>query len=71
MPDAIQAEPASNNNLEKVVVLLAALLTKDIEGLVDKVKVLDPMGLSTPEIAKAASTSEGSVRSALSRIKQN
>ena len=71
MPDAIQAEPGSNNNLEKVVVLLAALLTKDIEGLVDKVKVLEPMGLSTREIAKATSTSEGSVRSALYRIKQN
>ena len=71
MADIKQREPASEESLEKIVALLGALLTSDIESLVEKVRVLEPMGLSTAEIARASGASESGVRTTQSRLKKN
>ena len=69
MPDRTQPAPASDSSLQKVVVLLAAILTKDEESLADKVKILRPLGLTNPEIAQAAGATGDAVRKAVSRLK--
>lgn len=71
MADIRQSETASEDSLQKVVVLLGALLTKDVESLVDKVQLLGPLGLSKSEIARAIGTSEGTVRATQSRLKKS
>ena len=71
MPDQREHEPASDSDLHKVVVLLAAMLVRDQESLVEKVRTLEPLGLSTAEIATAAAASEGGVRTTQARLKKS
>lgn len=71
MPDLRQQQPATDADLQKVVVLLAAILVRDQESLVEKVRILGPVGLSTAEIARATGTSEGGVRATQARLKKS
>lgn len=70
MTDTKSKEPASDETLEKVVALLGALLTKDAESLVEKVKMLEPLGLSAAEVARATGSSAATVRKTQSRAKK-
>ncbi len=71
MPNAKRSQPVDDLGVHKVVVLLAAILTKDQESLVDKVRLLAPLGLSTGEIAQAAGATESGVRGTLTKLKRS
>ena len=71
MPDITQSEPATNQELQKIVVLLGALLTKDTESQGAKVKILAPLGLTTAQMAAACATTPKSVRARVAEIKQS
>lgn len=71
MPNANRNGTADDVSLHKVVVLLAAILTKDQESLVDKVRTLQPLGLSTGEIAQASGATESGVRGTLTKLKKS
>ena len=58
-------------NFRKIIVLLAAILTKDQESLVERVRTLEPLGLSTAEIARATGASEGGVRTTQARLRKS
>lgn len=53
---------------DKVAILLAALLTKDMQNMAEKVRVLAPVGLTTAEIAAACGTGENVVRARLADL---
>ena len=56
---------------DRVVVLLAALLTKDHPNVLDKVRVLAPLGLTTAEMAAACGTGANVIRARLADLKKS